>query len=78
MNCSRAAVEFQKMIDHPGIVGNFVTGALAHLQLVRADLMSGKIEAARTEYQNFLALWRDADPDRPILRQAKADYAKLA
>jgi eukaryotic-like serine/threonine-protein kinase len=76
-NDSAAAVEFQKMIDHPGVVGNFVTGALAHLQLARAEARSGKTEPARTEYQNFLALWKDADPDAPTLQQAKAEYAKL-
>jgi hypothetical protein len=58
-------------------VGNFVTGALAHLQLGRAEAMSGNAEAARTNYQDFLALWKEADPDVPILKQAKAEYAKL-
>jgi serine/threonine protein kinase/tetratricopeptide (TPR) repeat protein len=76
-NPSAAVAEFQKIIDHPALVGTFVTGALAHLQLARADASSGKTEAARTEYQNFLALWRDADPGSPILKQAKAEYAKL-
>ena len=61
------------MINHRGTVRNFVTSALAHLQLARADARSGNMEVARTEYQNFLALWRDADS--PILRQAKAAYA---
>jgi hypothetical protein len=51
---------------------------LAHLQLARADARSGKMEAARREHQNFLALFREADPDSPILSQAKAEYAKLA
>lgn len=65
------------MIDHPGLVVNFVTGALAHLQLACADARIGKTEAARTEYQAFLALWKDADPDSAILKQAKTEYAKL-
>ena len=73
----KAAAEFQKLIANPGIVVNAVTGALAHLQLARAEVMSGDTEAARTEYQNFLAIWNDADPDTPILRQAKTEYAKL-
>ena len=72
-----AAVEFQKVIDHPGIVNNFITGALAHLQLGRAQAMMGDKEAARKSYQDFLTLWKDADPDIPILKQAKAEYAGL-
>ena len=73
----KAAAEFQKLIANPGIVDNAVTGALAHLQLARAEALSGNAEAARVEYQNFLAIWEDADPDVPILRLAKAEYAKL-
>ena len=73
----QAAAEFQKLIDHRGIVANFVTGALAHLQLGRAQAMSGDKEAARKSYQDFFTLWKDADPDIPILVQAKAEYAKL-
>jgi tetratricopeptide (TPR) repeat protein len=73
----KAAVEFQKMIDHPGIVGNFILGALAHLQLGRAKSMSGDKENARKAYQDFLNLWKDADYDIPILKQGKAEYAKL-
>jgi len=72
-----AAVEFQKVIDHSGIVNNFVTGALAHLQLGRAQAMMGDTAAARKSYQDFLTLWKDADPDIPIYRQAKAEYAML-
>ena len=72
-----AVAEFQKMIDHPGIVNNFITGALAHLQLGRAHAMMGDKEAARKSYQDFFALWKDADPDIPILHSAKAEYAKL-
>jgi serine/threonine protein kinase/tetratricopeptide (TPR) repeat protein len=73
----RAAAEFQKMLDHPGIVLNFVTGALAHLQLGRAQVMMGDKESARKSYQDVLTLWKDADPDIPIYKQAKAEYAKL-
>ena len=72
-----AAAEFQKAIDHRGIVVNFVTGSLTYLQLGRAQAMSGDKEAARKSYQEFLTLWKDADPDIPILLQAKAEYAKL-
>jgi tetratricopeptide (TPR) repeat protein len=72
-----AAAEFQKLLDHRGIVGNFVTGALAHLQLGRAYAMQGDTAKARAAYQDFLTLWKEADPDIPILKQAKAEYAKL-
>jgi serine/threonine protein kinase/DNA-binding winged helix-turn-helix (wHTH) protein/Flp pilus assembly protein TadD len=72
-----AAAEFQKMIGHSGIVGNSITGALAHLQLGRAQAMTGDKEAARKSYQDFLTLWKDADPDIPIYKQAKTEYAKL-
>src|SRR5664280_2032202 len=72
-----AAIEFQKMLDHPGIVGNYVTGALAHLQLGRAQAMMGDKAAARKSYQDFLILWKDADSDIPVYKQAKAEYARL-
>jgi serine/threonine protein kinase/tetratricopeptide (TPR) repeat protein len=73
----QAAAEFQKVIDHRNLVQNFVLGALAHLQLGRAKVLSGDKEDARKAYQDFLALWKDADPDIPILKEAKAEYAKL-
>ena len=73
----RAAAEFRKLLDNPGIVGNFVSGALVHLQLARAQAMMGDTEAARKSYQDFLTLWKDADPDIPIYQQAKAEYQKL-
>jgi tetratricopeptide (TPR) repeat protein len=76
-NGSAAASEFQKLLDHRGIVVNFVLGALAHLQLGRAYAMSGDTAKAKTAYQDFLTLWKDADPDIPILKEAKAEYAKL-
>ena len=72
-----AATEFQKLLDHQGIVQNFVTGSLAHLQMGRAYALSGDTGRAKTAYQTFLNLWKDADPDVPILKQAKAEFAKL-
>jgi hypothetical protein len=70
-------VEFQKLLDHPAIVGRDVTGALVRLQIGRAQAMMGDHAAARKSYQDFLTLWKDADPDIPILREAKAEYIKL-
>jgi len=72
-----AAAEFQAILDRPGIVLNSPHSSLAHLGLGRALAASGEKEKARTAYQDFLALWKDADPDIPILKQAKAEYAKL-
>ena len=74
---NEAAAEFQKLLDHPGVVLNSVLGALAHLQLGRAYAIAGDNSKARAVYQDFFALWKDADPDIPILKQAKAEYAKL-
>jgi eukaryotic-like serine/threonine-protein kinase len=74
---SKAAAEFQKILDHRGVVGTCVFGALAHLQIARAYAMQGEASKARTAYQDFLALWKDADTDIPIFKQAKAEYAKL-
>jgi eukaryotic-like serine/threonine-protein kinase len=73
----QAAAEYQKILDHRGIVLNFPLGALAHLQLGRAYAMQGDTAKARAAYQDFLTLWKDADPDIPVLKQAKAEYAKL-
>ena len=72
-----AATEFQKYLDHRGVTLNFPLGALAHLGLARADALQGDTAKARTAYQDFFALWKDADPDIPILIAAKAEYAKL-
>jgi serine/threonine protein kinase/Flp pilus assembly protein TadD len=72
-----AAAEFQKINDWPGVVVNEPIGALAHLQLARARKMNGQALQAKTSYTDFLAIWKDADPDIPILKQAKAEYAKL-
>jgi predicted Zn-dependent protease len=74
---NRAAAEFQKFIDHRGLVVNFPWGALAQLGLARAYALQGDMAKARAAYQDFLALWKDADPDIPILKQAKAEYAKV-
>jgi eukaryotic-like serine/threonine-protein kinase len=72
-----AAAEFHKMLDHRGIVGNFVLGAVANLELGRAQAMMGDKAAARKSFQDFFALWKNADPEIPILKQAKVDYAEL-
>jgi tetratricopeptide (TPR) repeat protein len=72
-----AATEFQKFIDHRGVVDNFPWGALARLGLARAYAIRGDTTKARTAYQDFLTLWKDADPDVPILKQAKTEYAQL-
>jgi eukaryotic-like serine/threonine-protein kinase len=72
-----AAMEFQKLIDHRGLVSNCITGALAHLRLARSYALAGDPGKSRTAYQDFLALWKDADPNLPILQQAKTEYAKL-
>jgi len=73
----QAATEFQKMIDHRGIVSNFPLGALAHLQLGRAYKLAGDVGKAREAYAAFLVAWLNADPDIPVLKRAKAEYAKL-
>jgi serine/threonine protein kinase/DNA-binding winged helix-turn-helix (wHTH) protein/tetratricopeptide (TPR) repeat protein len=73
---NRAAAEFQKFIDHRGVVMNFPWGALARLGLARAYAMQGDTKA-KTAYKDFLTIWKDADPDIPILKVAKAEYAKL-
>jgi eukaryotic-like serine/threonine-protein kinase len=74
---TEAAAEFQKILDHRGIVLNQPIGALAHLGLARAYVLQSDTAKARAAYKDFLMLWKDADPDIPILKQAKAEYAKL-
>jgi eukaryotic-like serine/threonine-protein kinase len=84
---SAAAVEFQKILNHNGIVWNCWTGALAHLGVARANALQSRTsqkadaDAARARalaaYEDFLTLWKDADPEIPILKEAKAEYAKL-
>jgi tetratricopeptide (TPR) repeat protein len=73
----RAAAEFQKLLDHPGIIGRTVTGALARLQLARAQQMAGDTSASLGSYEKFLTLWQDADPEIPIYQAARAEYARL-
>jgi hypothetical protein len=72
-----AVAEFQKILQHRGQVFNGAEGALAHLGLARASVLIGDRANARLRYEEFLALWRDADPDIPILRRARAEYAGL-
>jgi len=74
---AKAAAEFQRILDHRGIVLSDPIGALAHWQLGRAFTLSGDKIKAKTAYQDFLTLWKEADPDIPILKQAKAEYARL-
>jgi tetratricopeptide (TPR) repeat protein len=72
-----AAAEFQKILDHRGIVGLDPIGTLAHVQLGRAFALSGDVARSKTAYQDFFSLWKDADPDVPFLTQARAEYARL-
>ena len=71
-----AAAEFQKFLDHRGVVVNCPLGALARLGLARAYAMQGDAAKAKAAYQDFLTLWKDADPDIPILIAAKGEYAR--
>jgi tetratricopeptide (TPR) repeat protein len=73
----QAATEFQKILDHRVILRNLPLGALTRLQLARAYAMQGDTAKAEAAYQDFLALWKDANPDIPIYKQAKAEYARL-
>jgi len=70
-------LEFQKILDHRGLVGSCETAALAHLGLGRAYAMGGDSAKARAAYEDFLTLWKHADPEIPVLKQAKEEYAKL-
>ena len=74
---AEAAAEFQKILDHRGIVGADPIGALAHVQLGRAFVLSGDTIKAKAAYRDFLVLCKDADPDNPILTKAQAEYARL-
>jgi serine/threonine protein kinase len=74
---SNAAAEFQEILDHRGIVWNSPLGALAHLQIGRAYALSGDKIKAKSAYEDFFTLWKDADPDVPILKSARAEYDKL-
>ncbi len=74
---AEATAEFQKIIDHHGLMQNDPIGALAHFQLGRAYAMQGKIPEARGAYEDFLNLWKDADAELPVLKEAKAEYVRL-
>ena len=74
---NRAANEFQKLIDHTGLVSTFPWGALARLGLARSYALKGDTAPARAVYKDFLTLWKDADPDVPVLQQANAEYSRL-
>jgi serine/threonine protein kinase len=73
----QAAVEFQKILDHPGLVVNFPLGALARLELGRARALGGDKPAAKSSYEEFFGLWKEADAANPVLKEAKAEYGKL-
>lgn len=73
----KAVGEFQKFLDHPGCLMNFPFGALARWQLGSAYAVAGIKDEARTAYQSFFTIWKDADPDIPIMKQARAEYSKL-
>ena len=77
VRCAEAAAEYQKLLDHRGVVINNPLGALAHLGLGRAYALAGDSAKAKIAYQDFLALWKDADSDIPILKEAKSEYAAL-
>ena len=74
---SLAAAEFREVLDHSGVVRGFVTGALSILQLARAQVAMHDEEAARKSYEDFLTLWKNADPDLPIYKEAKVEDAAL-
>ena len=76
-DANAATAELQKLLKHTGIVSNFVTGALAHLLLGRAQAMAGETAKAKAAYQDFFTVWKDADPQIPLLAQAKQEYAQL-
>ena len=74
---AQAAAEFEKILSRRGIVYNDPVGAVARLQLGRAYVLAGDSTKAKADYQDFLTLWKDADPDIPILKDANAEYASL-
>jgi eukaryotic-like serine/threonine-protein kinase len=74
---AKAAAEYQKILDHRGIDARDVSYSLAHLELGRAYVLEGNTAGAKSAYQDFFAAWKDADPDLPVLKQAKAEYEKL-
>ena len=76
-NGEAAAAEFQKLLHYRGLLRHELIWPLAHLELGRAYALTGDTTKAKMAYQDFLTLWKDADPDIPLLKQAKAEYAKL-
>jgi predicted Zn-dependent protease len=74
---AEAAAEFQKILDHPGVVLEDPMGVLARLQLARALALSGDTVKAKSAYSDLLTLWKNADPDLPVLKQARAEFARL-
>jgi eukaryotic-like serine/threonine-protein kinase len=76
-NGALAAMQFQKILDHSGVIVNFPLRALAHLGLAEARALSGDRAGARTAYQDFFALWKDGDPDIPVLQRARSEYARV-
>ena len=72
-----AAAEFQKILDHRGLVALDPIGALAHLQLGRTFKQAGDVGKAKSAYEDFLTLWKEADPDVPVFKQAQTEYAML-
>jgi len=74
---TKATGEFRKILDHRGVVASDPIGVLAHLQLARAFALSGDTAKAKSAYQDFLMLWKNADPDLPVLKQAKTEYAQI-
>src|SRR5262249_16684327 len=73
----QAAAEFQKILDWPGVAVNEPIGALAHLGIGRANVVAGRAAEARSAYGKFLELWKSADADLPVLKQAKAEYERM-
>ena len=76
-NGAAAEAEFRKILDHRGLVSACESGALARLGLAQGLLLQGKTPEAKAAYEDFLTLWKDADPEIPVLKQAKEEYAKL-
>ncbi len=76
-NGAAAALQFQKIINHPGMVCLYPLGVLAHLGVARAYALQGDTAKSLAAYQRFFTLWKDADPDLPVLKEAQAEFAKL-
>ncbi len=76
-DASAAAAEFREVLGHPGLVNTWAIGPMAHVQLARAQHLMGDDDAARASYEQFLGLWKDADDDLPLYREARTEYARL-